>query len=143
MELTKRLAKLLWLTGGVLIIMVFVYQATPILLNLLGSSWLTTISIFLFFFGMSIAVLCATLLFSWLFEELSRRKSELSVLNEMRQVALRWTRSRLEKRENVQIKVLADINGQQISLDASSQENARELLEQFQSLHPTIEETTS
>ena len=79
MESLKQLAKLLWLTSGVLCIMVFIYQATPILLNSLDPSWLRVIAIFLTFFGLYVAVMCSVLLFSWLSEELKARKHELAM----------------------------------------------------------------
>jgi magnesium-transporting ATPase (P-type) len=133
MKSLKKFAKLLWLTSGVLLIMLFIYQATPILLNSFDPSSLRLIAIFLTFFAMCIAMTCAILLFSWLTEELKTRKHKLTTRR----------KHSLTNRENSLSKISIKINGQQISLDVSNQVKAQELLERFRDLHPTIEEVNS
>ncbi len=84
MDQIKQFAKLLWWTGGVLCIMVFVYQATPILLHSLDASWLEPAGMFLIFFALCVLVICTILLFSWLSEELKDRKHYLATRRRMR-----------------------------------------------------------
>ncbi len=86
MDKLNTLAKLLWVTGGVLCLMVFVYQATPILLNALELSWLQPTGVFLIFFGLSILTLCAIFLFTWLFTELEDRRHFLQTRKRMREI---------------------------------------------------------
>jgi len=83
-----RLAKLLWTTGGVLCLMVFLYQATPILLTALETIWLAPAGVFLLLFGAGILTLCAVFLFTWLSEELEDRRSFLRTRRRMREIAL-------------------------------------------------------
>ena len=49
MDHLKKLAQLLWATGGVLCLMVFFYQATPILLNAMGAAWLQPLGVCLMY----------------------------------------------------------------------------------------------
>lgn len=84
MDTLRPLAKLLWMTSGVLCIMVFIYQATPILLGSLPPQWLQLPGMFLICFALCVLVVCVVLLFSWLFEELKDRKHYLATRRRMR-----------------------------------------------------------
>ncbi len=86
MEKINTLAKLLWLTGGVLCLMVFVYQATPILLGALDPSWLQPTGIFLIFFGLCTLSVCVIFLFLWLFVELDDRHHFLQIRRRTREM---------------------------------------------------------
>ena len=86
MDKLHTLAKLLWVTGGVLCLMVFVYQATPILLSSLTAAWLQPTGVFLIFLGLCILSLCTIFLFAWMFVELGDRWHFLRIRKRMREL---------------------------------------------------------
>lgn len=100
MDQLKQFAKLLWWTGGVLCIMVFIYQATPILLNSLDPSWLRPAGMFLIFFGLCVLMVSAILLFSWLLEELKDRINFLHTRRKMRQERLQAQQQNVQHIQN-------------------------------------------
>ena len=67
----KRLAQLLWATGGVLCLMVFFYQATPILLNAMGAAWLQPLGICLLYTILFVVLASALLYVVWLRSKVS------------------------------------------------------------------------
>ena len=83
-----RLAKFLWVAGGVLCLTAFIYQATPILLTALQAYWLQPSAMFLLLFGFGILTLCAVFLFTLLFEELEDRRHFLRIRKRMRELSL-------------------------------------------------------
>lgn len=70
----KKLAQLLWATGGVLCLMVFFYQATPILLNAMGTAWLQPLGICLMYTLLFIVITSALLYFVWLYNKVNDQR---------------------------------------------------------------------
>ncbi|GAC1669860.1 MAG: hypothetical protein PVS3B3_39790 [Ktedonobacteraceae bacterium] len=71
MDKLNTLAKLLWATGGVLCLMVFFYQATPILLYAMGAAWLQPLGICLMYTILFMVIAGALLSFAWLCSKLN------------------------------------------------------------------------
>ena len=88
MDRFNHILKYAWLAGGVLCLIAFVFQATPILLTALQPYWLQPCGMFLIFFGLGILTLCAVFLFTMLSEELEDRRHFLRTRRRMRELSL-------------------------------------------------------
>ncbi len=97
MNTLNRLAKLLWATGGVLCLMVFFYQATPILLNALGNAWLKPLGICLMYTVLFILIAGALFLFEWLRIKLREQRDFYETRRIYRALSLQFRRQELQK----------------------------------------------
>lgn len=82
----KTMAKLLWVTGGVLCLMVFIYQATPILIAALPPILLPIAGVLLLLLAFSallIVVICTLIL---TVAELQDRRHFLKIRRRMREL---------------------------------------------------------
>ena len=94
----KKLAQLLWATGGVLCLMVFFYQATPILLDAMGSAWLQPLGICLMYTLLFIAFASAILYFVWLRNKLNDQRHLHETRRTYRKINILLHQQKLRKR---------------------------------------------
>ncbi len=85
MDNSHRLLKVLWLSGGILCLVVFIYQATPILLNALDKLVLQGIAIFLLFFGLALVTAWAFFFFTEQFYKLKDRQHHYYIRRRQRE----------------------------------------------------------
>ena len=74
MDTFNRFLKSIWLGGGILCLLVFIYQATPILLNALDIQARQGLAVFLIFFGCAILLAWIVFFFSEQFEKIKDRR---------------------------------------------------------------------
>ena len=85
----NRFLKTLWLSGGILCLLVFIYQATPILLNALDRQAQQGIALFLLFFGLALLTARAVFYFTEQFEKLRDRRHFYRTRQRQRERGLR------------------------------------------------------
>ena len=98
MDHLKKLAQLLWATGGVLCLMVFFYQATPILLNAMGAAWLQPLGICLMYTILFVVIAGALLSFTWLRSKLNDQRDFHETRRTYRKLNIQLHRQKLRKR---------------------------------------------
>ena len=94
----KKLAQLLWATGGILCLMVFFYVGTPILLNAMGTAWLQPLGICLMYTVLFIVIAGTFLSFSWLNSKLQDLRNLHKTRRTYREINIQLHRQRLQKR---------------------------------------------
>ena len=99
MDHLKRLAQLLWATGGVLCLMVFFYQATPILLNAMGTAWLQPLGICLMYTILFMVIAGTILAFAWLHSRLNDLRHLHKTRKIYRQINIQLHQLKLQKRK--------------------------------------------
>ena len=99
MDHLKRLAQLLWATGGVLCLMVFFYQATPILLNAMGVAWLQPLGICLMYTILFLVIASTLLAFAWLRSRLNDLRHLHETRKIYRQINIQLHQLKLQKRK--------------------------------------------
>lgn len=97
MDHLKKLAQLLWVTGGVLCLMVFFYQATPILLNALGAAWLQPLGICFMYTILFIVIAGALFGFEWLRSKLNDLRDLHATRRSYRELNIQIRRQELQK----------------------------------------------
>lgn len=99
MDNLKKLAQLLWATGGVLCLMVFFYQATPILLNASGVAWLQPLGICLMYSVLFILIASVFFTFEWLRSKLNDQRHLHETRRRYRRLNLQMRRQELQKQQ--------------------------------------------
>ena len=99
MDHLKKLAQLLWATGGVLCFMVFFYQATPILLTAMGTAWLQPLGICLMYTVLFILIAGTLLSFAWLYSKLNDLRHLHKTRRTYRELNIQLHRHKLQKRK--------------------------------------------
>ncbi|GAC1647342.1 MAG: hypothetical protein NVS4B12_15010 [Ktedonobacteraceae bacterium] len=97
MDKLNTLAKLLWVTGGVLCLMVFVYQATPILLNAMEAAWLQPLGICLMYTILFVLISGTLFGFAWLLEKLNDLRDYHKTRKIYRDLNIQLRRQALQK----------------------------------------------
>ncbi len=98
MDRFNRFFKYSWLTGGILCLIAFIYQATPILLNALAMEVRQDLAIFLIFFGFAILTAQAVFFFTEQFTKLRDRQHFYRIRRRQRERELQ-EREREQKQE--------------------------------------------
>ena len=99
MDNLKKLAQLLWVTGGVLCLMVFFYQATPILLNVMGTEWLQPLAICLLYTVLFIVLASVFFSFTWFLEKLRDQQHLYETRRKYRDTNLQIRRQVLQRHQ--------------------------------------------
>ena len=97
MDSLKKLAQLLWVTGGVLCLMVFFYQATPILLSAVGAEWIQPLAICLLYTVLFVVLTSVFFSFAWFLEKLQDQRHLHETRRKYRETNLEIQRQLLQK----------------------------------------------
>ena len=97
MENLKKLAQLLWATGGVLCLMVFLYVTTPILLSALGAAWLQPLAVCLMYTILFVMIAAALSLFAWMRNKLKDQEHYHKTRKIYRKLNIKLHRQKLQK----------------------------------------------
>ena len=88
MDKFNRFLKSIWLGGGILCLLVFIFRATPILLNALDIQARQDLAVFLIFFGCAILLAWAVFFFTEQFEKIKDRRHFYHIRQRQRELEL-------------------------------------------------------